>query len=239
MKCMKNTTLSILGCLALLVILVGCDKQAAAPNSNSNTTLTNVTQFSSNIVSETKSPEVLKTGIDYDARKFLSSVEVSDFNRIFPKFDEEPTEKNWEWKDVDPLGIFTPDQNRQKRREIFLFELDSKAIDEADGVPSTDQIAFKQVLEAEKSGIVVEISRQTAKILSPYSDSYETNKDSQEFSQSLLTRTAAWGLRWSQVGGKNLYIYNGNVLISRFKYGYVSLPSSDIDRPFSKSVFVK
>jgi hypothetical protein len=84
----------------------------------------------------------------------------------------------------------------------------------------------------ETPGIIVLISHQTAKILSPYSDKYE--KDDQTFRESLLTRTAIWGLRWAQVGGANLYVYNGNVLISRFSQGYVALPSLVVDNPFSK-----
>jgi len=64
-----------------------------------------------------------KLNVDYDARQFLSKEDVIAFNHIFPDFDQKPPEKNWEWKDVDPLGLYTPAQNRQTRRDIFLFEL--------------------------------------------------------------------------------------------------------------------
>jgi hypothetical protein len=173
-----------------------------------------------------------KLNEDYDARQFLSKIDVITFNRIFPDFDEKRVVKDWEWKDVDPLGLYTPAQNRQTRRDIFLFELTPQNLQDNAGTPNSDQIAFKQVLEKESPGIQALLTAHTAKILSPFTKSYETNDAT--FRESLLMKTASWGLRWSQVGGRSLYIYNGNVLISRFKDGYVSLPLSDIDRPFAR-----
>jgi hypothetical protein len=178
-----------------------------------------------------------KLNVDYDARQFLSKGDVIAFNHIFPDFDEKPPEKNWEWKDVDPLGLYTPAQNRQTRRDIFLFEVTPKNLQDNAGTPNSDQIAFEQVLKKESPSVKVLLTAQTAKILSPFTEKYETNGPI--FREKLLMKTASWGLRWSQVGGKSLYIYNGNILISRFKYGYVSLPSSDIDRPFNEQVFIK
>jgi hypothetical protein len=232
MKAMKSNILFFVAAFALSILFAGCDDQIASKNPKPKTTSTNTVPLSMESVSVAKPTEQLKREIDYDARRFLSNIEVVDFNRVYPKFDEERTEKNWEWKDVDPLGLFTPAENRQRRRDIFVFEITPKALLETDGKPSPEQDAYKKVIEVETPGIIVLISHQTAKILSPYSDKYE--KDDQTFRESLLTRTAIWGLRWAQVGGANLYVYNGNVLISRFSQGYVALPSLVVDNPFSK-----
>jgi len=172
--------------------------------------------------------------VDYDARQFLSQLDVITFNHVFPNFDENTPIKDWEWKDVDPLGLYTAAQNRQARRYLFLFEITPTNLLDDAGSPNPDQIAFKQVVEEESPGIKILLTARTAKILSPFTEKYETNGTT--FRIHLLTKTASWGLRWAQVGGKSLYIYNGNVLISRFKYGYVGLPSCDIDRPFLNEV---
>lgn len=211
--------------MMLLFIQSGCDSKLS---SNKETLLgTNATA--------TNNPP--KLNVDYDARQFLSKADVIAFNRVFPDFDGKRPEKDWEWKDVDPLGLDTPAKNRQIRRDFFLFELTPQNLQDNAGSPSSDQIAFKQVLERESPSIEVLLTARTAKILCPFTEGYETNGTT--FCENLLMKTAGWGLRWSQVGGKSLYIYNGNILISRFKYGYVSLPSSDIDRPFSKEVYIK
>jgi len=214
-------------CIAVMLLFIqsGCDSKLS---SNKETPLgTNATT--------TNNPP--KLNVDYDARQFLSKVDIIAFNRAFPNFDEKRTVKDWEWKDVDPLGLYTPAQNRQTRRDIFLFELTPQNLQDHAGTPNSDQMAFKQVLEKESPGIEVLLTTHTAKILSHFTESYETNDTS--FRESLLMKTASWGLRWSQVGGKSLYIYNGNVLISRFKDGYVSLPLSDIDHPFNKEDSIK
>jgi len=49
----------------------------------------------------------------YDARKFLSTTQVNLFNKLYPDFGEKKLEKDWEWKDVDPIALFTPEENRK------------------------------------------------------------------------------------------------------------------------------
>jgi len=216
-------------CLLLILGLQGCGQKEDANSIGKTSPVATTNQL------ETVNPP--KSNVDYDARQFLSRIDIIGFNHKFPDFDEKPVAKNWEWKDVDPLGLYTPDQNRQTRRDIFLFEITPQNLQDNAGTPNSDQIAFKQVLEKESPSIQVLLTAHTAKILAPFTMSYETNDAS--FRQNLLMKTASWGLRWSQVGGMNLYIYNGNVLISRFKDGYVSLPLSDIDHPFNKENSIK
>ena len=216
-------------CLLLFFGVQGCSQKEAANSTEKTPDVATTNQLESGIQP--------KPNVDYDARQFLPKMNVIAFNRIFPNFDEKTVVKDWEWKDVDPLGLFTPAQDRQTRRDIFLFEVTPQNLQDNAGTPNSDQVAFKQVLETESPGIQVLLTAHTAKILSPFTASYETNGVS--FRQNLLTRTAGWGLRWSQVGGKSLYIYNGNVLIGRFKDGYVSLPLSDIDRQFDKEPSIK
>src|SRR2546425_11469015 len=49
---------------------------------------------------------------DYDARIFLSRTQKITFKRLYPDFDEPRAEKNWEWKDIDPLGLYSAEENR-------------------------------------------------------------------------------------------------------------------------------
>ena len=58
----------------------------------------------------------LKEGIDYDARLFMTKTQIYSFNKLYPEFDSSKVEKDWEWKDVDPLGFFSNDENRFNRR---------------------------------------------------------------------------------------------------------------------------
>ncbi len=70
----------------------------------------------------------IEPGIEYEARLFLTETQNFTFKKVFPDFDEDKAEKKWEWKDVDPLGLFTPEENRKKRRELFLYEHSAYAI---------------------------------------------------------------------------------------------------------------
>ena len=100
--------------LLLIFALQGCGQKndANSPEEASGVAKTN----------QLESVNPPKLNVDYDARQFLSKIDIIAFNHKFPDFDEKPVAKNWEWKDVDPLGLYTPEQNRQTRRDIFLFE---------------------------------------------------------------------------------------------------------------------
>jgi hypothetical protein len=166
------------------------------------------------------------TGTNYDARLFLSKTQTVAFNRLYTDFESTKAIKDWEWKDVDPLGLFTPEQNRVRRRELFLFEYDSKTI--GTETPTTEQLAFKLLVAQRIEGAEILIDKSNIKILSPYTTSYEKNLPI----GSLLEKLADLGLQWGQAGGQNLYIYNGSILIGKYKSGYVSSTDLNIDRPF-------
>ncbi len=68
-------------------------------------------------------PPSCPLGEECDARLYLSATEVTGFNRTYAEFDEKRAEKDWQWKDVDPLGLLTPAENRRRRRELFLLEV--------------------------------------------------------------------------------------------------------------------
>ena len=168
------------------------------------------------------------TGTSYDARLFLSKTQKVAFNRLYTYFDSANAIKDWEWKDVDPLGLFTPQQNRAKRRELFLFEYDPKTIGTKN--PTTEQLAFKLLVTQRIEGAEILIDNSNIKIISPYTTSYEKNLPI----GSLLEKLADLGLQWGQAGGQNLYIYNGSILIGTYKSGYVSSTDLNIDRPFKE-----
>jgi len=65
------------------------------------------------------------------------------------------------------------------------------------------------------------------KISIPYTNNYENIK----IYKNLLEKLASLGLQWSQIGGNNLYIYNGNILIGKYKSGFVTITNFNIDRP--------
>lgn len=156
----------------------------------------------------------------------MTITERNAFRRIYPQFDEPRTEKASEWRDVDPLGVFTPEENRRRRRELFLFEYSATTAPKEE--PATDeQLAFETVLKTQLNDPFVLIGRTSIKIATPYTERYEGKIPL----HNLLERTARLGLQWAQVGGSNLYIYNGPILLSRYKAGYVSIANRYIDRP--------
>jgi hypothetical protein len=173
----------------------------------------------------------------YDARKFLSTTQVSLFNKLYPDFGETKLEKDWEWKDVDPLALFTPEENRKRRRELFLYEYSPNALFPSESEPNQDQLAFKSVLQSRFPEAVILMTSKTVKLVSRYEPSYDDLPTLRKPDLSIPPRknilelTADLGLQWSTVGGSTLYIYNGSILMSRFKSGYVSLVDANIDRP--------
>lgn len=169
---------------------------------------------------------VFQVGVDYDARRFLSSTERNTFRKVYPHFDAPRTEKNWEWKDVDPLGVFSPEENRKRRRELFLFEYSSEARPNENS-PTEAQQALAAVLREQFGDATILLGRKTIKIVVPYAERYEGKIPS----RNLLEKTARLGLQWAEVGGVNLYIYNGPALMSRYKSGYVNLADRNIDQP--------
>lgn len=167
-----------------------------------------------------------RTGVEYAATQFLSSTECNAFKRVYPDFDEPRAVRDWEWKDVDPLGLFSVADNRLRRRTLFLLEYAVSAVP-AEEEPTEEQRAFHVVLEKQFEEPTIIMRRRTVKISVPYTDTYEKKLPV----RNLLEKTARFGLQWAQVGGTNLYIYNGAILMSRYRSGYVSLAHPDIDRP--------
>lgn len=165
------------------------------------------------------------TGIIYDGRTFLSETQTSSFNKLYPEFDKIKAIKGWEWKDVDPLSLFTPEQNRARRRELFLFEYDPKNI--RSEPPTNEQLAFKIIITQLIEGSQILLDNSNIKISSPYSRNYEKGLPI----KNLLEKLADLGVQWGQTGGQNLYIYNGNILLGKFKSGFVSLSNINIDKP--------
>jgi hypothetical protein len=163
--------------------------------------------------------------INYDARLFLTKNQIVLFNRLYPEFDKSKAVKNWEWKDVDPLGLFTPEENRSRRRELFLFEYTPMTIENIS--PNKSQLTLKELLSKKIEGAQIIIDKSNLKILSPYRKSHELELSP----RSLLEKLSDWGLLWGEKGGNNLYYYTGNVLIGKYKSGYVSLVDLNIDKP--------
>lgn len=195
--------------------------------------------FPSNVIAENNNDktQVFETGHSYDGRIFLSNTEINLFNRIYPSFDEEKLEKNWEWKDVDPLALFKPEDNRRRRRELFLLEYSPQVLPISESVPTQDQLAFKTILQKRFPGANILMTSRTIKLISPYTPNYDdlpdlprTRKEKVDM-RNVLEFTADLGLQWASAGGVNLYVYNGAILMSRYKSGYVSLADPYIDRP--------
>lgn len=178
------------------------------------------------IAAITATAQTPQIGVRYDARQFLSVTERNTFRKLYPQFDKPRVEKNWKWKDVDPLGIYSPEENRRRRRELFLFEYSSVAPPDED-LPTEEQQALEPILRKQLSDATVLMGRNTIKIVVPYTERYEGKIPS----RNLIEKTARLGLQWAELGGVNLYIYNGPVLMSRYKSGYVSLADRDIDQP--------
>ncbi|MEJ6693407.1 MAG: hypothetical protein QNL00_07435 [Saprospiraceae bacterium] len=172
----------------------------------------------------------LKEEIDYDARLFMTRTQINSFNKLYPDFDSSKVEKDWEWKDVDPLGFFSKDENRFNRRELFLFEHNPYSI--KDNNLTNEHIAFKILIEKQIDDSEVLIDKSNAKIRFLYTGKYEDFRPSGMY--SLLEKISDLGLDWAQAGGDNLYIYNGNILLGKYKSGYVSIAKLNIDKPNKK-----
>ena len=177
-----------------------------------------------------------KPGHSYDARLFLSKTEINLFNRLYPKFDEKRLEKEWEWKDVDPLELFTPAENRKRRRELFLYEYSPNALLPFEKEPNQNQLAFMAVLKNRFPGTEFLMTSKTVKIISLYEPNYDDLTTLRKTEpriphpKNILELSAQLGLQWSNFNGSFLYIYNGPILMSKFKSGYVSLAFPNIDR---------
>jgi hypothetical protein len=180
---------------------------------------------------------VIELGHSYDARKFLSRTQVNLFDKLYPNFGEKKLEKDWEWKDVDPLALFTPEENRTRRRELFLYEYSSDTVLSSENEPNQDQLAFKSVLQNRFPEALILMTSKTVKLVSRYEASYDDLPTLRKPDLSIpppkniLELIADLGLQWSTVGGSTLYMYNGPILMSKFKSGYVSLADRYIDRP--------
>jgi hypothetical protein len=164
-------------------------------------------------------------GLDYDARIFLTHTQITSFNKLYPEFDSAKAIKNWEWKDVDPLGLFMPEQNRARRRKLFLFEHNPQVIGTES--PTNEQLALKFLFTQQIKGAEIIQDNSNIKIISPYTTSYEKDLPL----KNLLEKVSDLGLQWGQAGGQNLYIYNGDILLGKFKSGFVSLTDINIDKP--------
>lgn len=164
-------------------------------------------------------------GINYDARIFLTHTQITSFNKLYPEFDSTKTIKKWEWKDVDPVGLFEPEQNRARRRTLFLFEYNSQVIGTES--PTNEQLAFKLLVAQRIEGAEIIMDNSNIKIISPYTASYEKDLPL----RNLLEKISDLGLQWGQAGGQNLYIYNGDILLGKYKSGFVSLTDLNIDKP--------
>lgn len=174
----------------------------------------------------------LEQGVDYDARFFLTMTQKQSFNKIFPDFDSVSVEKDWEWKDVDPIALFSPNENRAIRRAIFLFEHNPFSINENNY--SLEQVAYKVLIENQIHGCKILIDKNNAKIWFPYTSNYEDFSPRGYY--SLLEKISDLGLQWAQAGGDNLYLYNGEILLGKFKSGYVSVAKLLIDKPNVKYI---
>ena len=173
-----------------------------------------------------KSYTQYSTEVYYDCRLFLSSSESIALKKIYTNIDDDIETKNWEWNDVDPLALFTPDENRLERKKRFLFDNDSSAIENS--TPSDEQIKFSQSINENISNSNTLIDKSNLKIVLQYTFSYE---DSLPI-ENLLKKLSELGLQWSEVGGHNLYIYNGSILIGIYKNGKVAVSDVNIDKPY-------
>ena len=184
-----------------------------------------------------KNEENFQPGYSYDARLFLSKTEINLFNRLFPNFDEKRLEKEWEWKDVDPLALFSPAENRKRRREVFLYEYSPNDLLPTEKEPTKNQNTFLTVLKNRFPEAEFLMTSKTVKIISRYEPSYDDLPTLRKAdlsippAKNILELTAGLGLQWSNFNGSSLYIYNGPILMSKFKSGYVSLAFPNIDRP--------
>ena len=169
----------------------------------------------------------IQHGTLYDARPFLTNTQKNTFKTLYPDFDQQPVQKDWKWADVDPLGLFTPTENRARRRENFLFEYSSDAISPGANRANVGQLEFKGLIGTQIKGAKLHVDRRTAKISAPYTEDYESSFPA----CNLLEKLAELGLQWAQVGGQNLYVYNGTIFLGSYKSGWVSVANHEIDDP--------
>jgi hypothetical protein len=184
-----------------------------------------------------KNEKSFEPGHSYDARLFLPKTEINLFNRLYPNFDDKRLEEDWEWKDVDPLALFSFAENRKRRRELFLYEYSPDVLLPGEEEPTQNQLAFKIVLKNRFPEAEILMTSNTVKIINRYEVSYDDFPPFREAGltiqppKNILELTAHLGLQWSNFNGSSLYIYNGSILMSKFKSGYVSLAFPNIDRP--------
>lgn len=120
-----------------------------------------------------KTSSKYEPGYKYDARVFLSRTQTNPFNKIYPNFDDRKLEIDWEWKDVDPLALFTPEQNRKRRRELFLYEYSPNTLLPSEKIPSQAQLAFKVLLQNRFPEVSILMTSRTLKLISRYESSYD------------------------------------------------------------------
>jgi len=179
----------------------------------------------------------LEAGRKYDARMFLTSTQRELFSQVYPDFDEKKLEKDWEWKDVDPIGLFSPSDNRRRRREQFIYEYSPSVLLDTEGEPNEDQLTFMKQLQKRFPEATVLMTSKTVKLISRYEPSYEDLETPRKKgtsvppSRNLLKLTADLGVQWARLGGSSFYIYNGSILMSKFFSGHVSLAHPNFDRP--------
>ena len=122
-----------------------------------------------------KHAKSFESGHSLDARLFLSKTEINLFNRLYLNFDEKRLEKDWEWKDVDPLALFTPAENRKRRRELFLYEYSPNVLLTDEKEPTHNQLAFMTVLKNRFPEAEFLMTSKTVKIISRYEPSYDAH----------------------------------------------------------------
>lgn len=171
--------------------------------------------------------DAFEPGVEYDARLFLSAVEKKTFEHVYPKFNERKLQKDSKWHDVDPFGFYTPEENRAKRRDHFLFAYSPGLMPQNAEKPTPAQLSYKKLVGAQTFGAKIKLDDKYIKIIMPYTKNYEGDFKVCNFLEKLTTL----GLQWAQVGGHSLYIYNGKILIGYYKLGLVSLAHRDIDKP--------
>jgi len=183
-----------------------------------------------NKLSHSEKKPSYEIGYAYDARMFLLKTQIASFNKIYPDFDEKKAEKDWEWKDVDPIGLFTPSDNRKRRRENFLYEYSSTAMLASDRTPTQEQEVFRTVVQKRISDMQVIMSSQhDVKLIIPYKIIYENLPE--DSLKNLLELVSDLGLQWAGLGGNSLYLYNGTILLAKYESGDVYLADLNIDSP--------
>lgn len=171
--------------------------------------------------------------IKYDARLFLTEEQRILFNSFFPRFNSNVKYDEWEWQDVDPLKLLTPEENRFRRREHFLFEITPQKLPNFDNSPTQNQIVFGNNLKKIISNSDIFMTDNTIKINLKFDPKYDIYFNKYYLSNqapNILKLTATLGLEWIKIGGTSLYFYNGSILISKFYVGYVILVNQLIDK---------